>query len=186
MYRLHCPRLIPSQHISPFTPAAVPLPCLPRQPPHSAVRVLPLRAAPGPSALLHPGLRPDHPAPHHPLSGTKPLPALQPALPRHPGPAQTQVGVPTDPPRAPQCLSLSSSWSQPNMRFLCTRADLHRAGIDVCPTECTNAMQTCMQMHVRAQTDRQTDTQTYTHTHTHTHASSRLDTHHIHSHLSGK
>lgn len=62
-----------------------------RKPPHRAVCGLAVRAAPGPAALLHPGLRHGCPAPHHPVCGPHPLSALQPALPRHPGPAQAQV-----------------------------------------------------------------------------------------------
>lgn len=65
-----------------------------RKSPHSAVCLLPVRAAPGPAALLHPGLRHGGVAPHHPVCGSHSLSALQLAVSSRPGPPQAQVRTP--------------------------------------------------------------------------------------------
>uniref|UniRef100_A0A3Q3JWE1 Raftlin family member 2 n=1 Tax=Monopterus albus TaxID=43700 RepID=A0A3Q3JWE1_MONAL len=62
-----------------------------RKPSHGAVCGLTFRAASGSAALLHTRLCPGRPAPNHPVRGPNTLAALQPAVPCHPGPSQTQV-----------------------------------------------------------------------------------------------
>ena len=96
-------RIVPfnrtTDRLSPFPTLVLPRPpppplCPCRQPPHGPVRGVPVRAASGPAAVLHAGLRPGRPAPHHPVCGPDAFDALQPAVPRHPGPTQTQVHKP--------------------------------------------------------------------------------------------